>query len=200
MKLTVVTNRKLCGERFEDRIEKIASARPDSIVLREKDLSPIEYVELAKRCSKICLRHGVRFMANSFWNVAYKNGFDRIQLPFSVFSDHSEVKNIFSEVGVSVHSVDEAVAAEKLGADRLTAGHIFATDCKKGIQPRGITFLSNICNAVNIPVHGIGGICFDNVGMIKDIGASGIYIMSELMKCHDPYERTAEYVEVLNRL
>lgn len=47
----------------------------------------------------------------------------------------------FETVGVSVHSADEAVLAEKMGATYVTAGHIFATDCKKGLEPRGIEFL-----------------------------------------------------------
>ena len=51
--------------------------------------------------------------------------------------------------------------AERLGATYVTAGHIFTTDCKKGLPPRGLDFLKNVCDAVTIPVYGIGGIKFD---------------------------------------
>ena len=58
----------------------------------------------------------------------------------------------FETVGVSVHSADEAVLAEKMGATYVTAGHIFATDCKKGLEPRGIEFLKNAVSSVDIDV------------------------------------------------
>ena len=51
--------------------------------------------------------------------------------------------------------------AERLGAAYVTAGHIFTTDCKKGLPPRGLDFLKNVCDAVTIPVYGIVGIKFD---------------------------------------
>lgn len=60
----------------------------------------------------------------------------------------------FETVGVSVHSADEAVLAEKMGATYVTAGHIFATDCKKGLEPRGIEFLKNAVSSVDIDVYG----------------------------------------------
>lgn len=51
--------------------------------------------------------------------------------------------------------------AEQLGASYLTAGHIYATDCKRGLPPRGLGFLKEVCREVSIPVYGIGGIKFD---------------------------------------
>ena len=68
-----------------------------------------------------------------------------------------------------------------LGADYLTAGHIFPTDCKKGLAPRGIDFLQNICQTVQVPVFGIGGIHPGNIEQVLDAGASGVCMMSEMM-------------------
>ena len=74
--------------------------------------------------------------------------------------------------------------AEQLGAAYVTAGHIFTTDCKKGLPPRGLDFLKNICDAVTIPVYGIGGIKFDpqQWNSLKKQGACGGCIMSGMMQ------------------
>ena len=69
-------------------------------------------------------------------------------------------KNL-QRLGISIHSVEEAKEAEQLGASYLTAGHIYATDCKRGLPPRGLGFLKEVCREVSIPVYGIGGIKFD---------------------------------------
>ena len=85
-------------------------------------------------------------------------------------------------IGTSIHSVEDAVFAESHGADYITAGHIFTTDCKKGLPGRGIDWLKSICNAVSIPVYAIGGISDANVSMLYDCNISGYCMMSASMK------------------
>lgn len=85
-------------------------------------------------------------------------------------------------IGTSIHSVEDAVFAESHGADYITAGHIFTTDCKKGLPGRGINWLKSICNAVSIPVYAIGGISDANVSMLYDCNISGYCMMSASMK------------------
>ena len=72
--------------------------------------------------------------------------------------------------------------AQQLGASYITAGHIFATDCKKGLPPRGLGFLKDICRRVDIPVYAIGGITEENMVSALEAGAEGVCIMSGLMK------------------
>lgn len=79
----------------------------------------------------------------------------------------------FSTVGASVHSPEEAREAQALGADYVTAGHVFATDCKRGLEPRGLEFLRETVNAVSIPVFAIGGISAENVKAVRKAGAAG---------------------------
>lgn len=85
-------------------------------------------------------------------------------------------------IGTSIHSVDDAVFAESHGADYITAGHIFTTDCKKGLPGRGIDWVKSICNAVSIPVYAIGGISDANVSMLSDCNISGYCMMSASMQ------------------
>ena len=90
----------------------------------------------------------------------------------------------FSAIGASVHSVDEAQRAQVLGATYLTAGHIFTTDCKKGLPPRGLQFLQEVCQSVSIPVYAIGGITLDpqKIETVLSCGASRVCIMSGMMQ------------------
>lgn len=87
-------------------------------------------------------------------------------------------------IGCSVHSVEEAIEAKRLGAAYITAGHIYATDCKKALAPRGLGFLKDVCQSVSIPVYAIGGIGIDDGRRqeVKQYGAKGSCIMSAMMK------------------
>ena len=95
-----------------------------------------------------------------------------------------EEKKKFTKIGISIHSVEEAKEAERLGASYLTAGHIYATDCKRGLPPRGLGFLKEVCREVSIPVYGIGGIKFDEEQWndMKKCGAVGGCVMSGMME------------------
>lgn len=90
---------------------------------------------------------------------------------------------LHKKIGCSIHSVEEAVEAQKLGASYITAGHIYATDCKKGLAPRGLEFLKEVCDSVTIPVYAIGGIDVDGTRRdeVKMCGAAGSCIMSGMM-------------------
>ena len=92
-----------------------------------------------------------------------------------------EQKAHFEVLGASCHSVEDALEAQSLGCTYITAGHVFETDCKKGLPGRGLDFLRNVCAAVDIPVYGIGGIDADNIVLVREAGASGACLMSSLM-------------------
>lgn len=92
--------------------------------------------------------------------------------------------NVDITTGCSIHSVEEAVEARNMGASYITAGHVYVTDCKKGLAPRGLDFLKNVCDSVDIPVYAIGGINIDDGRReeVKKYGAAGSCIMSGMMK------------------
>ena len=90
----------------------------------------------------------------------------------------------FDIIGASIHSVEEAKRAEKLGASYLTAGHIYKTGCKPDLAPRGLEFLREVCQSVDIPVYAIGGIHLEGsqFAEIQEAGAKGGCVMSEFMR------------------
>lgn len=156
-----------------------------SIVLREKDLSENDYKALAEKVLKVCKENNTKCILHTYYKTAIELNCKKIHLPLHVLKSTSHISREFDEIGVSIHSVDEAIEAVNLGATYITAGHIFATDCKKDLPPRGLSFLSAVCNSVSIPVYGIGGISPEKAKEVIEAGAAGICIMSGLMNCKD---------------
>lgn len=178
-KIICITDRKLCQEDFLTRIEKIASAKPDRIIFRDKECSDEEYATFAFKVLEISVKYGVP--CSVCRNVDFGNN---IHISMSMLR-HFPFRDL---TGASVHSVDEAVEAEKKGVDYVIAGHIFETPCKPDLAPRGLDFLKQVCNAVKIPVYAIGGINADNIHLIAKAGADGACIMSGFMTCENPEE------------
>ena len=182
--LICITNRKLCSNNFSDQIEMIASAHPKAIVLREKDLSEKEYEQLARQVMQICQKHGTQCILHSFSNVAIALGAEAVHMPLPLLQKMTpQEKSHFQIIGASCHSLEEAKEAQDLGCTYITAGHIFLTDCKKGLPGRGLPFLEEICKAVRIPVYAIGGISSQNIESVRKTGAEGACIMSGFMRC-----------------
>lgn len=181
-----VTNRKLCREDFLTRIERIAACHPTGIILREKDMKPEDYRELAAAVMEVCGQHGVKCILHSFPDVAISLQADAIHLPLHLLRTMpQEQKAHFKVLGASCHSVEDALEAQALGCTYITAGHVFETDCKRGLPGRGLEFLRNVCAAADVPVYGIGGIDADNITLVRSAGANGACLMSSLMATED---------------
>ena len=179
-----VTNRTLCRDDFLTRIDHIAKKGvADAILLRAKDLTEREYLELAEKVLSICKAHNRRCILHTYYKAAKELGCKEIHLPLPLLQKMREEgeKQWFTTVGTSVHSLKQANLAMHLQADYMTAGHIFETDCKKGLPGRGLSFLSKVVCKSEVPVYGIGGISADNAGQIMETGAAGVCIMSGFM-------------------
>jgi thiamine-phosphate pyrophosphorylase len=181
-----VTDRTLCRRDFLEQIERVAQAGPSAILLREKDLLPAEYQKMADEVNKLCARNKVGFIAHTFMREAEVLGCRSIHLPLPLLRQSAGNLKHFTCISTSVHSREEAQEAERLGASCLIAGHIYATDCKKDLKPRGLYFLQSVCSAVRIPVYAIGGITLENAEEPFSAGARGICVMSGFMRCEDP--------------
>ncbi len=170
-----VTNRYLCKDDYFTQIAKVASHKPYAILLREKDLDYDKYVALSSKVKRICDEAGTRMIAHTHASPA----FDSLHVPFALASE--QLAREFA-LSVSVHSAEEAIKAEAIGAKLVIAGHIFETGCKPGLSPRGLAFLEEICRAVRIPVFAIGGIRAENMQLCAAAGAAGVCRMSYWME------------------
>ena len=195
IKKIAVTNRHLCYACYRemglikdgetacdcllDLFKKLAKSDDyDTIILREKDMDEAEYEQLAVAAYDICKQYGKELVIHNFPRVAEKLGC-AIHLPFQLFAQGCGEK----VVGTSVHSVEDALYAESHGASYVIAGHIFETDCKKGLQGRGLDWLTSVCRAVSIPVYAIGGITEENTPDVIACGVSGYCMMSSVLDC-----------------
>ena len=185
----VVTNRKLCKENFLTRIESICQVHPGAILLREKDLSEAEYEELFLQVRKICSKYKVCCIVHSFKQVALKYQHPYFHAPIHQL-DGSE-KDQFISVSASCHSLEEVQLAEKLGCQFVIAGHIFETECKKGLPGRGVAFLNELRKQSQIPVFAIGGINEQTQRYVED----PVCIMSGWMQC----KNVKSYSQALKR-
>lgn len=177
-----VTAKPLCKDDFLQRIRKISDSEVQYIILREKYLSEQEYYSLAKEVLSVCDKE--KLIIHNFIGTAESLGIKKIHLSFSAFKELNGRRN-FDIVGTSVHSVDDAAFARENGADYITAGNIFETDCKKGLKGKGVNFLRNVCDSVNIPVYAIGGINADTAKELKSVNRknfAGVCVMSLLMQ------------------
>ena len=185
-----VTNRRLSQRPFLEQIKRVCQLRPEAVILREKDLSETEYAKLAEEVYNITTSYDVRLIIHTYINVAKELGINTVHMSLHNMREYrkefidnvNKINNI--KTGCSIHSVEEAVEARNMGASYITAGHVYATDCKKGLAPRGLDFLKNVCDSVDIPVYAIGGINIDDGRRkeVKKYGAAGSCIMSGMTK------------------
>ncbi|MDT8718922.1 thiamine phosphate synthase [Clostridium sp. 19966] len=190
-KIFAITNRKLLKNKTLGQIiEESVEGGADAIILREKDLPSEALYEIALK-AKIITDNRSLLIINGNYEVANRVKADGIQLSYEAFMNFQEAFNGLK--GVSIHSLKEAVAAEKKGADYVIAGHIFNTACKRGLEGRGMEFLETICHALTIPVIAVGGINSYNLKEVLNTGAQGAAFMSSVME----NERPLEYLKSL---
>ena len=200
IKLNIISNRKLCeNENLEKQIEKIFSAYERKIILknfdivaltlREKDLNKNEYLKLIEKVYPICQKYKINLILHQNYdlNLDDKYKIDGIHLSYNIFKSlneniKAELIKKYKRIGVSIHSLDEAKEAESLGASYVVAGHIFKTDCKKGLEPRGLKFVEDLSSTLTIPIFAIGGIDEKNSLSVINNGAFSICMMSTIMK------------------
>lgn len=200
IKLNIISNRKLCeNENLEKQIEKIFSAYEKKIILknfeivsltlREKDLDKNEYLNLVEKIYPICQKHKINLILHQNYDLKLDDRYniDGIHLSYSIFKSlnkniKEELIKKYKRIGISIHSIDEGKEVEMLGATYVVAGHIFETDCKKGLEPRGLKFVEELSSILTIPIFAIGGIDEKNSQSVIDSGAFSVCMMSSLMK------------------
>lgn len=183
-KVICISQKDACVEDFFARAERIFQQEVFAFILREKSLSEEAYRELALNLLPIAQKYPTPFLLNGHFALACELGLG-VQLSFQAWQELNESP---VPVGISIHSAEEAEyimqAQKKVSVSHILAGHIFPTDCKKGLAPRGLEFLSSVCKIINkkIPVFGLGGIEPEKMPALFKAGAYGGAIMSSCMK------------------
>lgn len=188
MLLYAVTDRAWVGKQsLYEQIESALKGGATCVQLREKDLNDEEFLKEAMEISVLCKQYAVPFFINDNVEIAVKCQADGIH----VGQEDMEVAQVRQRVGadmiigVSVHSVKEALEAVENGADCLGVGAMFSTSTKTDADVLSKETLRDICAAVEVPVVAIGGIDKTNISQLAGTGVDGVALVSAIFASDD---------------
>ena len=188
MLLYAVTDRAWTGRQsLCEQVEAALKGGASCVQLREKALDEESFLQEALEISKLCRRYGVLFIINDNADIALKCHADGIHVGQEDM-DTALLRQKVGEdmiIGVSVHSVEEALAALSKGADYLGVGAMFATATKAEANVLPKEVLRDICAAVEIPVVAIGGIDKNNIAQLAGTGVDGVALVSAIFAADD---------------
>lgn len=186
--LYAVTDRTWVGkETLFEQVEDALKGGITCLQLREKELSEEIFYQEAVKIQKLCRQYHVPFLIDDNVEVAIRCGADGIHVGQQDMAAKEVRKKIGPDkiLGVSAETVEQAVRAEKDGADYLGVGAVFATSTKPDADSVSRKTLTQICKAVHIPVVAIGGIQQDNLVKLKGTGISGVSLVSAVFGSPD---------------
>lgn len=188
MLLYAVTDRTWTGKQsLYEQVESALKGGVTCVQLREKELNDEEFLVEAMEISALCKQYGVPFFVNDNVDIAIKCKADGIHVGQEDMTV-SQVRQRVGEnmmIGVSTHSVEEALEAVKNGADCLGVGAMFSTSTKTDIDVLPKEILRDICAAVDVPVVAIGGIGKGNLSQLSGTGVDGVALVSAIFATDD---------------
>ncbi len=170
-----------------EQVESALKGGVTCVQLREKERSKEEFLQEAFAIKELCHQYHVPFFINDHVDIAIQCGADGIHVGQEDMAVGA-VRALVGEdmmIGVSVHTVEEAVEAVKNGADCLGVGAIFSTSTKHNAKVLPLQTLSAICHAVDIPVVAIGGLHKKNISQLAGTGADGVALVSAIFAAAD---------------
>ena len=195
MLLYAVTDRHwLNGQMLYEQVEEALKGGATFIQLREKDLTEEEFLEEAKKIQQLCKKYRVPFIINDNVKLAKEIDADGVHVGQSDM-EALDVRAQLGEdkiIGVSARTVEQALLAEKHGADYLGVGAVFQTGTKTDAREVEHSVLKEICTKVDIPVVAIGGITQDNVKELSGSGINGVAVISAIFAQKDIETATAK--------
>jgi len=171
-----------------------------AIQLREKDIGGRELFALAEKIKALCERYHAGFFVNDRIDVALGVDADGVQLGSSSIPVAAARKLVGAGklIGASTHSTNEAMAAERAGADFILFGPVYETPSKAVYgNPQGPGPLKEVVEKISIPVYAIGGIKAQNISEVKKTGIQGVALISAVLSAADPLAAAREILAVL---
>ena len=196
--LYAVTDRRwLNGKRLVDQVKEAIQGGVTFVQIREKDLDPEKFLEEAEELKALCEKYKVPFVINDNVEIAAEIGADGVHVGQSDMEAGDVRAKLGPDkiIGVSAQTVEQALLAEKHGADYLGVGAVFATGSKDDAKEVEHETLKAICEAVKIPVIAIGGITKENVRELAGSGICGIAVISAIFAQEDVKEASKELCE-----
>ena len=193
--LYAVTDRKWTGKQtLYEQVEDALEGGATFVQLREKTLDEEHFLEEAKALKKLCAKYSVPFVINDNVGIALAMDADGVHVGQSDMEAGAVREKLGPGkiIGVSAQTVEQALLAEKHGADYLGVGAVFPTTSKDDAAEVSYDTLKAICEAVSIPVVAIGGITQGNVVKLAGSGIDGVAVISAIYAQKDIKKAAAD--------
>ena len=201
--LYAVTDRHwLTDKTLYDVVRESLDGGVTFLQLREKDLDDEHFYQEAVRLQEMAREYGVPFVVNDNVDIAVRMNADGVHVGQSDM-EAGDVRALIGPdkiLGVSAQTVEQAILAEKRGADYLGVGAVFPTGSKDDAEEVSYETLKAICEAVSIPVVAIGGITINNTHELAGSGICGIAVISAIYGQQDIYEATVSLKKVTEEM
>lgn len=186
--------KNFCCENLSDAVLQAIEGGATLIQLREKELSEKEFLDEAFSIKEICASKKIPLIINDNVKIAKETDVCGVHIGQSDM-ELKEARKILGAdkiIGVSCQTVEQALQAEKNGADYLGVGAIFSTSTKTDADNVPLSTLKEICSSVKIPVVAIGGISLQNMNQLKGSGIAGVSVISAIFAQQDIRSSTKE--------
>lgn len=200
-RLLVVTDRhQTDGRPLVPLLQRVLTAGGTTIQIRERDLSARELVSLAREIQATPVSSRFQLLINDRIDVALALEDVGVHLrsnslPVTVARRLLGAGRL---LGISVHTIEEAVQAESQGADYIVLGPIYETPSKQMFgPPLGIHTLAKACRLVRIPIIGIGGVTAARVHEMREAGAFGVAVIRAILGSRDVESATREFIDAM---
>ncbi|MGE7903965.1 thiamine phosphate synthase [Peribacillus sp. NPDC094092] len=199
LSLYLVTEESLALEELTRIIAESVSGGVSIVQLREKNNSSLSFYKKASALKQLLNELSIPLIINDRVDIALAVAADGIHigqddLPLTV------VKQMVPEdmiVGLSVSTLEEALEAERNGADYIGVGSVFPTKTKQDATLMAIGDLEEICRSVSIPAVAIGGITADNISTLSGSGLSGAAVVSAIMNADSPKRASESLLKII---
>lgn len=203
MLLYAVTDRAwLDGKSLYEQVEQSILGGITFLQLREKELDDEEFLKEAIEIKALANKYAIPFVINDNIDIALKCNADGVHVG-QTDMEAGKVRKLIGDdkiIGVSVQTVEEAILAEKNGADYLGVGAMFSTSTKQDASLVTFEDLKNICSSVSIPVVAIGGINETNLSMLRGTMIDGVAIVSAIYSKKNIAQATQELHSILKEI
>ncbi len=201
--LYAVTDRFWLGEKtLAEVVEESLKGGVTFLQLREKQLDNEHFLQEAKELKALCRKYNVPFVINDNVDIALAMDADGVHVGQSDMEADDVRAKLGPDkiIGVSAQTVEQAVLAEKRGADYLGVGAVFATSSKDDADDVSYETLKAICEAVSIPVIAIGGITKENAPELAGSGICGVAVISAIYGQKEIEKATQDLKKVVTDL
>ncbi|MDP2279835.1 MAG: thiamine phosphate synthase [Nitrospirota bacterium] len=196
--LCFITGRKESCLTLKEIVTIALSSGVRCIQYREKDKSRRDIYREALMLRELTDKFGASLIVNDYTDIAIAVNADGVHLGQEDLP-LKEARKILGKkkiIGISTHSIEQAIDAEAGGADYIGFGPVFPTGTKDAGEPRGINMLREVKSRVSIPVVAIGGINIENLESVLDAGANAVAVASAILK-GDIFKNTDSFLKRL---